>query len=335
MQIRSLRIKAYRSWAVDERTPAEAVDRLRKLELMSRLLEEGCSQATALEVVSWSRATYYRWRARFEREGLRGLVSGSRRPCRVRQPQWTRQHEQLVWGLRRRFPTWGKRPIRHVLARDHGVLVSESTVGRILAKGIRLGRIHPAWTARGGLRALKRRARRPHACRWRYGMAGRRPGELVQIDHMTVRFPDGREIKEFKAICPVSKQLVTRAYSRATAHNAQRFLEHLQSELPVPLVSIQVDGGSEFMAEFEAACQVSDIPLYVLPPRRPQYNGCVERANATTRYEFYPHYHGPLNLQAINRGLKRYQDHYNGYRPHQALDLMTPNEYLASLKAAA
>jgi transposase len=335
MQIKSLRIKAYRSWAVDEHTPSEAVERLRKLEQIALLLEEGCSQATALAVVGCSRATYYRWKRAFERSGLSGLVAGSRRPCRVRQTQWTRQHEQQVWGLRRRFPNWGKRPIWRVLARDHGCELSESTIGRILAKGIRLGRIQPAWTARGPLRPHRRRPHRAHARRWRYGMKGRRPGELVQIDHMTVSYPDGRQIKEFKAICPVSKQLVARAYSRATAHNAQRFLEHLIRELPVPLVSIQVDGGSEFMAEFETACQSAGIALYVLPPRRPQYNGCVERANATTRYEFYPHYRGPLNLDAINRALKDYQDHYNGYRPHQALDLMTPNEYLQSLNVAA
>jgi len=334
MQIRSLRIKAYRSWTVDETTPPEVSDRIRKLEIVARLREEGCSLATALEVIGWSRATYYRWRARFERQGLRGLVSGSRRPCRVRQAQWTRHHEQQVWRLRRLHPTWGKLPIQRVLARDHGIELSASTVGRILAKGVHLGRIQPASWAQGPLKPRRRRPCRPHAKRWRYGMKGQRPGELIQLDHMTVRYPDGSEIKEFKAVCPVSKQMVARVYTRATAHNAKRFLAALQAELPFPLSSIQVDGGSEFMAEFEQACQEARIPLYVLPPRRPQYNGCVERANATTRYEFYPHYRGPLNVAAINRALKTYQNHYNGYRPHQSLDLMTPNEYLASLKAA-
>jgi transposase len=335
MQIQSLRIKAYRSWVVDETTPREAVERLGKLEIVERLRAECCSMATALDVAGWSRATYYRWRSRFELQGLRGLVAESRRPCRVRQPQWSRHHEQQVWRLRRRFPDWGKLTIQHVLQRDHGIELSVSTVGRILAKGVRLGRIRPVCRSQGRLRPLRRRPRRPYARRWRYGMKGCRPGELVQIDHMTVRFPDGREIKEFKALCPVSKQLVVRAYSRATARNAQRFLEALIRELPVPLTSIQVDGGSEFMAEFEAACREAAIPLYVLPPRRPQYNGCVERANATTRYEFYARYDGPLNLAAINRALRAYQHHYNDYRPHHSLDLMTPNEYLASLRAAA
>ncbi|MGK7297188.1 MAG: leucine zipper domain-containing protein [Candidatus Wenzhouxiangella sp. M2_3B_020] len=104
MQIESLRIKAYRSWVVDETTPPEATERLGKLEIVERLRAEGCSMGTALDVAGWSRATYYRWRSRFERQGLRGLVAESRRPCRVRQPQWSRHYEQQVWRLRRRFP---------------------------------------------------------------------------------------------------------------------------------------------------------------------------------------------------------------------------------------
>lgn len=43
-------------------------------------------------------------------------------------------------------------------------------------------------------------------------MRATQPGELIQIDHMTVRLPGNTEIKEFKAICPVSKQMVVRAY---------------------------------------------------------------------------------------------------------------------------
>ena len=39
--------------------------------------------------------------------------------------------------------------------------------------------------------------------------------------------------------------------------------------LPFPLRSVQVDGTSEFMADFETACQGLDIPLHVLPPGAP------------------------------------------------------------------
>ncbi|MDE0660680.1 MAG: hypothetical protein OXI79_13645 [Gammaproteobacteria bacterium] len=49
----------------------------------------------------------------------------------------------------------------------------------------------------------------------------RRPGELVQVDHLSAS-RESKKLKEFKAVSPVGKQLVPRVYSRATAHNAKR-----------------------------------------------------------------------------------------------------------------
>lgn len=72
-----------------------------------------------------------------------------------------------------------------------------------------------------------------------------------------------------------------------------RALAPLCKEAPFPIRSMQVDGGSEFRDEFEQACRDLGIPRYVLPPEKPRYNGCVERANGTSRYEFYPFYEGP------------------------------------------
>ena len=69
----------------------------------------------------------------------------------------------------------------------------------------------------------------------------------MQIDHMTYT-DGGQTLKEFRAVCPVSKFMVTRVYSRATAGNAKRFLMDLLGALPFPLLSVQVDGGSEVHA---------------------------------------------------------------------------------------
>ena len=90
-----------------------------------------------------SKATYYRWRKAYRVKGLRGLEDGDSRPKRVRQRQWTRQQEQAVLHLRQHFKTWGKRKIWKVLVRDQGMQISESTVGRILSRFMRLGRIQP------------------------------------------------------------------------------------------------------------------------------------------------------------------------------------------------
>ncbi|MCY3624176.1 MAG: integrase core domain-containing protein [Gammaproteobacteria bacterium] len=128
--------------------------------------------------------------------------------------------------------------------------------------------------------------------------------------------------------------MVTRVYSRATAGNARRFLMDLLGELPIPLLSVQVDGGSEFMADFEDACQKLGVPLHVLPPRRPQWNGCVERANRSARTEFWSLYNGPLTVADVAPGLADYEFFFNYERPHASLAYRTPNEYLVALEAA-
>jgi putative transposase len=166
-------------------------------------------------------------------------------------------------------------------------------------------------------------------------MKAKQPGELVQVDHMSVGFTEGFQLKEFKATCPITGMTIMRTYSRATSRNAKAFLAYLIEQLPFGLVSVQVDGGSEFRDDFEQACKDLGLPLFVLPPKSPKLNGCVERANGTSRYEFYPFYQGALTLKAINQKLSEYQHYYNHYRPHDGIGLETPMDYYQQLIQAA
>ncbi len=235
--------------------------------------------------------------------------------------------------MRKRYPFMGKKRLKVMLARE-GTTLSESTIGRILAKGVRLRRIAPCAFCLGRTRAKKpRKFASGHAQRWKPAMKANQPGEWVQIDHMTVS-RDGNTLKQFQATCPVSKQLVTRVYSRATANNARRFLQTVREDLAHPVHSIQVDGGSEFRAEFEEACQELKLPLAVLPPKSPQINGVVERANLSSRAEFWSVYKGDLTVRDVSKPLNQYQHFYNHVRPHYALDLKTPMEYLRQYRIA-
>ena len=71
------------------------------------------------------------------------------------------------------------------------------------------------------------------------------------------------------------------------------------AEAPFPVRGIQVDGGSEFRAAFEEACQSRGLNLFVLPPKGPQLNGHVERAQGSWRYEFYAAYDLPRRLDRL------------------------------------
>ena len=123
------------------------------------------------------------------------------------------------------------------------------------------------------------------------------------------------------------------AAQRATAASAARFLDKLVA-LPFALTAIQIDGGSEFMAEFEAACEQKGIALHLLPPRSPELNGRVERLQGTWRYEFYAVYDPPPQIDKLNPLIDAFAHRYNTYRPHDALGQITPQAYLESLQAA-
>ena len=88
------------------------------------------------------------------------------------------------------------------------------------------------------------------------------------------------------------------------------------------------------MADFETACQAKGIPLYVLPPKSPEMNGGVERANSSWRYEFYACYDLPHDLDRLNHHIDSFAHLYNNYRPHGALRGLTPAAYLRSITAS-
>jgi transposase InsO family protein len=154
-------------------------------------------------------------------------------------------------------------------------------------------------------------------------------GERVQIDHMTVE-KNGSEMKEFHAWERKSKHLTVGIFDAATAENAKKFLMDFQRNAPFKILSIQVDGGSEFRAAFEKACQELKIPLIALPPARPKYNGGVKRFNRTLREEFWSKNFASVSIKDMNDELQKYVEKYNNFRPHNSLHGMTPMEYINS-----
>lgn len=54
-------------------------------------------------------------------------------------------------------------------------------------------------------------------------MKAKAPGELIQIDHMSVSVAPGFSVKHFEAAYSVTKMVIAQAYSRAGALNAKNF----------------------------------------------------------------------------------------------------------------
>src|SRR3954453_7286927 len=145
------------------------------------------------------------------------------------------------------------------------------------------------------------------------GMKPIRPGELVQIDtlFLFVNVAPDKAVKHFTAYDPVAKWTVALVAGRATARCAAALLDKLIAEVPFRIEGIQVDGGSEFRAEFEDACRERNLCLFVLPPKRPQLNGHVERAQGSWRYEFYGVEDLPSRLKPLQLRIDAFAHRFN------------------------
>ena len=180
----------------------------RKLERMSRTFD--LSKSAKLRV-SWlthyrkhanatvtcrrfgiSRNTLYKWAARYAERGPRGLEDLSRAPKtrRISKVPW--QTVDLICSIRKEQPAWSKHKIAVILARDHGVSLSTSTVGRVLSrKGL-----YQEKKSLKRRRAARKRAAKLRADKW---MKDLYPGSLVQIDTKHLRFA-GQRYYQFTAV---------------------------------------------------------------------------------------------------------------------------------------
>lgn len=336
MQIKCLHKNVYKlySYARTQECLEKYREKLSKpIGIWEKLKREGVSDRTCQEMSGLSRAQYYRNR-KVLRDLERGITPPSKKPHKVNKPRWRESEKQWVLKIRRENPTYGKAKIGVILKRDHGLSISESTVGRILKHLSEKGLCPKSRSALRGRR--KRNFSQTHARPWTFkNYKDMRIGERVQIDHMTVT-KNNLSFKHFQAWDRKSKFIHAEAYSHAKSSSAKKFLISLIKTCPFKILSIQVDGGSEFRAEFEKACEDLNIPLIVLPPRKPQYNGGVERGNRTFREELYnsPRFHSD-SIGAVRYDLKQALIKYNAYRPHSALKNLTPLGYINSILEAA
>jgi transposase InsO family protein len=304
-------------------------DARRRLAMLDWHRAHGGNVSRTARHFGYSRPTVYRWLARYDRFHLESLEDHGSAPRRRRRPTWTTAQLAAVQALRERYPRWGKDKLR-VLLRRAGIALSVSMVGRILARLRRSGDLREP-VHRRRMRVHQRRWRRPYATRKPADWTVARPGDLVELDTLDIRPLSTLVWKQFTARDVVSRWDTLELGRRATAAAAADVLDRLAERMPFPVRAISIDNGSEFMAEFETACQTRGIRLFVLPPRSPKLHGAVERANRTHTEEFYEITDAEPELAAFQVELRAWETVYNTIRPHQSLAYLTPAEYLASV----
>ena len=288
-----------------------------------------------LDAFKVKRRTLFLWKKQL-REG-RGkpaaLEERSKIPKHRRIRAWPMAMLEEIKRLRMKHPNLGKEKLQILLARfcrrNALPIPSASTVGRLITD---LGglRIFPQKIGHNG---KPRKMNRQKVLRKHKDFKAAHPGHCVALDTVE-RFIHGcrRYVITFEDI-----------YSRfgfawsTTSHAskaAEEFFGFCQMVFPIPFEYVLTDNGSEFKKHFAERLKELHLIHYHTYPRTPKMNAHCERFNRTIQEEFVDfHAYDLLEPQKFNVMLMEYLVWFNTERPHYALDLQSPLQFLLQWSA--
>lgn len=256
---------------------------------------------SAIRRFNISRATIYRWRARFD-GSTKSLLDRSRRPHH-HPNQHSDDEIKLVLDMRKRNPNLGL-VVFWVKLRQRNYSRSITSLWRLLRK-LKLQPVKPP---------NPKYIPKPYE-KMTY------PGQRVQVDVKVVPsaciVPNADGLKEkfyqYTAIDEYSRFRFIMAFKEQSTYSSTQFVNELIKKFPFNIECIQTDNGLEFIKEFkehkqgklslfEARLKELKISHKLIRPYTPRHNGKVERSHRKDNEYFYAT-HPFFSFEDLNRNL--------------------------------
>lgn len=256
----------------------------------------------------------YKWKARFEQEGLAGMGEKSRRPKSA--PGGLSEEEVCrIVLLRERHPHWGARKLVVLYERQWGKGPSESSIKRVLKKAglVEEKKRRPA--KESGRICSGRKASAPNDV-WTVDFKGWWHDADGRCEPLTVRDEYSRMVLE------------NRALANAKTETVRAVFEQLFEKYGLP-GAIRSDNGAPF-ASVRGIMGLSRLSVWWIAlgielersrPACPQDNGAHERMHKDVAREIEG-----TQYEGRQAALDEWTREFNEVRPHEALGMQTPAE---------
>lgn len=268
-----------------------------------------------------SRKTAYKWIARFQERGRRGLADQERSAHRLHNRPGQKWLDRLR-RCKRQHPSWGAPKIHWALRRRFGLRnrLSEAAISR--------------WLKRWGLTRKRRRYVRKGPTLVRPALTvARRPNEVWTIDFKGwFRTGDGSKLEPL-TVRDLFSRYIFGIYMlpQQNMAGARLVLERLFQIYGLPQV-IRADNGSPFgatgalgLTRLSAWWVRLGIRVEFIEPGHPEQNGAHEQMHRVYKAEtLNPPAHTPAGQK---RRTKQWCREYNYERPHEALGLEVPADH--------
>ena len=272
-----------------------------------------------------SRVTLHKWLKRYRRWDLLSLEDRSRRPKKTRKPTTPSETVGLVKRLRNKNPEYSKYKLSVLLKRDCGLEVSASTVGRILKCS---GLVFPT------SKKQPRRAAGQHRQIKPAGLKAFKVGQLVEFDLKHIKAFAGRKRYAFVAVDVVSKQAFVKVSGTPSSAQALLAWEGAVKRLGKPEIVITDHGYENLGAFAERLARDGKTAHYFARVRQPKDKPCVERFINSLEAECLSRGGLEATVEEQQRSVDRWLAKYHFYRPHAALNYLTPHEFSSKMEAS-
>ena len=268
-----------------------------------------------------SKKTFYKWKKLFKETDVMTLEDRTKRPMNVRRPDYKPFQVERLQNLHQTFPTLGREKLLVIYRERYGESLSPWYARRIMS----------AFNLKAQ-RALKKNQYQKAKRIWkkrRISELIKEPfaGFLLELDSIVLYFADQKRYV-LTAIDYHSRFAFAHMYKGHSSKHAADFLRRLYHLFDGHIRHIHIDNGSEFKKDFEHEANHLGITLYHARPYQPKDKPLIERFNGILKQEFINLGNLTSVVDDFNKDLIEWIIFYNFIRPHHALGLQRPIDFV-------
>lgn len=267
-----------------------------------------------------SRSYFYKWFKRYDPKYLASLESKSTKPHNVRQATYDTNFVSLIRRLRTDYPSYSAKKLARIVWRDYDITYSAATIGRIIKRFALYFRATVVLSKKRAQKAkLVWKQRKP------YLLKADRPRSVIEFDMKHI-YLGGVKQYAFVAVDIFTKEAVIHLARQPSSFQAMLALTKAVGVFGKDMVIVN-DNGSENYRHAYNYLKSHGITQYFTRPHTPKDKPHVENLIGKLQQECLDEYRGHLDLAEREKQVIGWLNDYHFFRPHQALNYLTPSEY--------
>lgn len=282
-----------------------------------------------------TRSYIYKWLNRFNSATSIGriaaLESRSTRPKHKRSVQYTEEVVSIVRKIRKGYPSFSAVKISILLLRDYSIKLSSATIGRIIKKYdmffSKVVQIHNKLSKSVKRSWQSRKAKE----RMKYYMKPEKPRHIIEFDMKHIR--NGNNGKQY-ALCAIdtyTKEALIHICSHPSALQGSIAMQKVLDRFGKNITVICDNGSENFGETFDLLEQAKVRQIFTRPntPKdKPHIENFIGKYQKECLDESENRYYSVKERQ---QEADKWLNDWHFYRPHQALNYLTPAEYCATI----